>query len=1266
MSTAVFTPYLPRVLIDWQRETPQARVREIEGTLVFVDISGFTKMSERLARKGRVGAEEVTGVLNTTFARLLAVAYENGGSLIKFGGDALLLFFMGRAHAARACHAAVGMRRKLREVGHIQTSAGLVRLRMSIGVHTGSFHFFLVGDSHRELVITGPDATRTVEMEHAATAGEILVSPATAACLDPGLLGEEKEGGVLLKKAPAAPPLPGGESGMETVRADLAAFVPTTIRSHLTAGASEEEHRQVTVAFIHFGGIDDLLASRPAAEVADRLDALVRAVQYATSEYEITFLGTDIDAGGGKIILIAGAPQAFDNDEERMLRALRTIADRDHGLPLRMGVNRGHVFAGDVGPPYRRTYTVIGDDVNLAARLMQKAQPGEVISTTDVLDRSRTLFETEPLEPFTVKGKAEAIIAFRVGHRAGAREEETSGSLPMLGREHELRELARARDDALAGAGRLIEIVGEAGIGKTRLIEELKAGAGKTRFLLARCGQYEAATPYFAFRGLLRYLARIGDDEEPATAGKLLEEHIAGLAPDLAPWLPLLAIPVGASTPMTRRVEELAPEFRASRMRQVVGDYVSRLVPVPGIVVFEDVHWMDEASASLLRHLVEEVIPNRPWLVCATRRPEQTGFVPDEDSGRPPIALEGLSPDASIALANAAGGEDLLPPQAAAVAERSGGHPLFLMELVAAGAGTDSLEALPDTVESLITARIDRLGAAEKTTLRHAAVLGMTFSLDLLSEASGSENAGDPLVWMHLHDFLEPVGRNSYRFRQALFRDVAYEELPYRTRRELHRRAGEALERRRDPDSGLLSLHFHRAQAFEKSWRYSRLAGEHAKDKFANVQAAEYLRRALEAGRHVDEIGRGDVGAVWEALGDVCEVIGLYAEAAEAYKNARRLMPAEHQPSLMLKEGVIRERLGQYSQALRWFGRGLKAAGAVGQSAATDRVRLLIEVAIARHRQGQYAETIRIANDVCTEAGAAGDRRSLGRAYHLLQAAYTDIGKSETAYYGEQALTIYEELGDLVGQANVADAIGVNAYWHGRWDDALSYYDRAFALRERAGQSVYAQLDVNNIAEILSDQGRLAEAEEKFREARRILRAARHTLGVAHTTGNLGRVASRGGRFDEAEELLNEALSLFHGIGAENAALETEARVIELLVFRGNHAPALERATWALERAAQMGGMAMLRAALHRLQGYALLQGHNHVLAQDALDESLHLARQANAEYEMALTYQAWQHLARITARHSSEEKFAELTKEIFARLGVAFTPAIPLPERLP
>src|SRR2546423_12404814 len=223
--------FVPRLTIEWLRSSPDLRWLEVDGTLAFVDISGFTAMSEQLSSRGRAGAEEVTDVMNATFSALLDQAYALGGGLLKFGGDALLLLYQGDRHPERAARAAFEMRRTLRAIVRPRTSAGTVQLRMHAGLHTGRFQFFLVGDSHRELLVTGPAATRTVEMEAASEAGEILVSPETAAELDPSTLGDEKGAGRLLQAAPEV-------SGSLEPLTDLAArpiqlAVPAPLRAQL-------------------------------------------------------------------------------------------------------------------------------------------------------------------------------------------------------------------------------------------------------------------------------------------------------------------------------------------------------------------------------------------------------------------------------------------------------------------------------------------------------------------------------------------------------------------------------------------------------------------------------------------------------------------------------------------------------------------------------------------------------------------------------------------------------------------------------------------------------------------------------------------------------------------------------------------------------------------------------------------------------------------------------------------------------------------------
>ena len=220
------------------------------------------------------------------------------------------------------------------------------------------------------------------------------------------------------------------------------------------AVAARSEHRPVTIAFIHFGGTDALIERSGPQATAEALHRLVSVVEAATEEQDVSFLVSDVDVDGGKLILTAGAPKVTGDDEERMLLALRKIVDSEHAIPMRIGVHRGAVFAGDIGPFYRRTYTVMGDAVNLAARLMAKAEPGHIYATADVLDRSNTLFATTELAPFVVKGKAQPVRAWSVGRAVGSRTRQASvQQLSLIGRDPELEMLREVLDDARGGAG---------------------------------------------------------------------------------------------------------------------------------------------------------------------------------------------------------------------------------------------------------------------------------------------------------------------------------------------------------------------------------------------------------------------------------------------------------------------------------------------------------------------------------------------------------------------------------------------------------------------------------------------------------------------------------------------------------------------------------------------------------------------------------------------------------------------------------------------
>ena len=239
----------------------------LDATLVSVDLSGFTAFSERLAAKGRAGSEELILVISGVFEGLIGITLRHGGDVLKFRGDALLILFEGDGHEQRACRASVDMQWFIEHTGSTMSSVGPVSLRMSTGVYTGAIHAFLVEGTHRELMVTGPATTETFRLEDASQAGEVLVSPSTAEALDPSWLGERRNEGILLVQEPddAAGPAaeietPGGGGAPE-----LDLYVPKALRAQLAYARGEAEHRQATVAFLKYAGIDDVIAAEGAA-----------------------------------------------------------------------------------------------------------------------------------------------------------------------------------------------------------------------------------------------------------------------------------------------------------------------------------------------------------------------------------------------------------------------------------------------------------------------------------------------------------------------------------------------------------------------------------------------------------------------------------------------------------------------------------------------------------------------------------------------------------------------------------------------------------------------------------------------------------------------------------------------------------------------------------------------------------------------------------------------------------------------------------------
>jgi len=1262
-------PYVSGLAIDWLQSMPATPHRRITGSLAFVDISGFTSLTERLAAHGKVGAEEMSDLLNATFATLLASAYSYGALLVKWGGDAVLLLFEGPEHALLACRAADEMRRTMRQVGRLRTSAGVVQLRMSVGISSGEFDFFLVGERHRELLVTGPASTETAHMEQVATAGEIVISRATAALMPAHHVGAGKGDGHLLRGTPAVdgrcrywPP--------PAEATDLGLFLDPAIRDHLRMEVGDSEHRHVAVGFVEVSRVDDLLSRQGPGAVASALHELIVRVQRACERHRVTFWETDISADGFKVMLVAGAPRGSGHDEEGMLRAAAaTVLGYDGPLGVRVGVNCGRVFSGAFGPAFRRTWSVKGDAVNLAARVMGKAGPGELLATLTLLDRAGCDVAATPLAPFPVKGKQHLVHASAVTQVRGGRVRMSEQTI--VGRDPELASLRADMTAALAGAGRAVAVSGEPGIGKTALVDHVvRELPAATSVLRAAGDDYEQATPYFVAgqigRAALRLPADAPDDKVVAALHRVADGN-----PRLQPWLPLLAMPFGIRVADTERTASVQDEFRARRAAALFAELLETVTPGPTVLLVDDLPLTDEASLEVIRRIVQRS-GSRPWLVLLVGRALPAGVgqdVVDE------LRLGPVSQPAARAIVLATdSGRRLSLRALRSVVARGDGNPLFLTALAQAADATGA-EELPETVEELLTAQVDDLPPALRRTLRVASVLGMRFDPAVVADLLGGEP--EQQTWEALGEFIVADGQ-AKRFRNTLARDAAYEGLPFRARVDLHGRAADAIVARvatPDTAAAALSMHCLAAHRFDAAWHYARVAGDAARGVYANVEALTFYHRARAAARRLPALPAGDLTDLLAAIGDVHARLAEVEPALAAYREARRRTPRTDvaaRARLALSAALALEHTLATARINRWLSVAHRELAAAGDDRAATELdaRIWLERAYVQFTMGRDLQAAHMCRSAIDLAESLDAYEVIGRALHLLDNVDLRAGRGSDEQRMQRALQLFVDAGDLARQGVTWNHLGLCAYYAGDWVRAVRCYEEARQLRDRCGDEWAAAIAAANIGEILVDQGRLAEAEPLVAGALDVWRASGIPSDIGFGAALLGRLYVRLGR-TEAWQLFSEANDAYAATGEPFELVDLDLRVAEALLLQGSAAAARERLKVASERlreAARAAGIAaadtgelpatVLTSTLLRLLGIAAIQLGDRGHGTATLTQALTAARERGAQHDVMLAIGGLEWANAAAAADLVE------AAEIRARLGVVWLPHLPVEAR--
>ncbi len=685
--------------------------------------------------------------------------------------------------------------------------------------------------------------------------------------------------------------------------------------------APEDERKLVTIVFADISGFTALSEKKDPEEVREMMNACFQSLVPVVQKYE----GTIDKFIGDEIMALFGAPIAHEDDPERALRAALEMMDaiaavnRQHGaeLGIHIGINSGPVIAGQIGSENRRDYSVMGDAVNLAARLEDASSSGEIFVGPNTYQQTAHAFDFEKIPPLSLKGKEQPVQVHRLIRAkttAKSRRGIEGWRTQLVGRDSELQRMEVALGELERGHGGICAVFGEAGVGKSRLVLEARAPAmQKFQWAEGRALSYTAGMSYWLARAVLADLLEIESDAAPDKSAAQLKKVLnqQSQSADLYVYLArLFELPLDES--MQERVKFLSTEALQARILQAVQDYVRlRAKPRPLILIWEDMHWADPSSLEVFENLLP-LIKDAPLLLICVARPDDNPakdlldrVEKDGASNFHRIDLSPLTGDESRSLF-----EQILKidneQTRNLILDRAEGNPFFLEELIRslidAGAlttGGDRLVAtreisavdVPETLQSTLMTRIDRLSAPIKFTLHfQERVLGCLHRDEAarLADSLGELQRRE-FVRLNEDGAADDVDRE-YLFKHAITHDVAYNSLLLARRRELHKLVAETFEQlfpeRLDDLSATLGYHFERAEVHVRAIYYLEKAADRARATFANTEAIAFYRSALARIDRVREsdFSKSEIGArLNEGLGDILTLVGEHDESRAAF-----------------------------------------------------------------------------------------------------------------------------------------------------------------------------------------------------------------------------------------------------------------------------------------------------------------------------------------------------------------------------------------------
>ncbi len=976
-----------------------------------------------------------------------------------------------------------------------------------------------------------------------------------------------------------------------------------------------DERKRVTVLFADVVGYTALSENLDPEDVADIMNRLFAAVTVEIHRYG----GTVDKYSGDAVMALFGAPQALENHEEMAVRAALAMqqairqfsaalaAERGFSVQMRIGLNTGEVLAGLVGGLNTRSYTVMGDTVNLAARLESAAPVGRILASGHTAQDLSAIFDFEPPQQITVKGKSEPITVYLVvGEKAErGRVRGISGlHAPMVGRDAEFARLqAHFQETVAEKVWRATAVTGSAGIGKSRLQREFTAWVTQTfpetRILAARCYTHTRTTPYYFIAGLMRSLFNLSVDMPVDTAVTQISQTLRQFTPnldetELAYQLGSLASVLGLTIP-NDPMTHLAPEQRRDRtFLSLERILLAAAGGRPLLLLIDDLHWADALSLDFLERLLQLIqqgqtaghaahffILSRP-----AENPESALSRVLTQLNQPPhctYTLTALDSDQSEQLVAALLDQQIPPALQQLIQEHAQGNPFYVEEILRSFIEDGTLERnggdqwrvtrpvadvkIPGTVQDIIAARLDRLPPENKRITQRAAIIGRTFWQQLLTRITDIASVEPTLMLLELRQLAERMNQSQlaedweWVFHHVLIQEVAYSAVPKATRRDIHQQVAQALEEQLNDNTGfllpLIAFHYEEGNLPEKALEYLQKSAEQAAGQYANEDAIAYYGRALAL---LDDLATetpltpDQQEQQYALLLGRINVYHLTGRRNEQLTDLERLQnltetlaKTEYQAEAALRFADYYHAISDYPTAVQF------AQKAIAYAETVDLISPKIEGMSAWARslifQGELEDALQMAEKTRALACDAhdSDHESAALSHIGIIHYYRDeYQPAQTAY--EAALAIARQSRNLQNQAACLTNLVSATYKSGDLSQALFYAEEALKISRLIGAKSTEVSTLVNLGVTHHGLGNYATAQKYFIHSLHLSQTLQDRFNESLSANNLGLVFYDSGDYKRADKYARTAVQIDRSIGdriGQGYSLTTLARILE-------------------------------------------------------------------------------------------------------------------------